>query len=263
VSALLEVHGVGVDYGLHVAVDCVSLSASRGEIVGLIGPNGAGKTTLLDIVAGENLPNRGRIDLDGRDITALPAWRRARLGVGRTFQSVDLVGSLTVQDNLMLGCQARQRTSLLEDGLRIGRSRRAEALAAKEVARVLDMVSMRSDAQRQVGALPLGRRRLVEIARALCMAPRLLLLDEAGSGMSVDDLATLAALLRRLTKEEGLAVVLVEHDVDFVLDVCDFVYVMAAARLIARGTPEAVRVHPDVIRAYTGELEHEPVAAAR
>ncbi len=168
VSALLEVHGVGVDYGGHVAVDGVSLAASRGEIVGLIGPNGAGKTTLLDVVAGENVPNRGRIELDGRDITRLPSWRRARLGVGRTFQAADLVGSLTVHDNLMLGCQARQRTSLVEDGLRVGRSRHAEALAAREVGRVLDLVGIRSDASRQVGSLPLGRRRLVEIARALC-----------------------------------------------------------------------------------------------
>jgi branched-chain amino acid transport system ATP-binding protein len=261
-SALLEVHGVGVDYGTHIAVDGVSLAASRGEIVGLIGPNGAGKTTLLDVVAGENLPSRGRIELDGRDITRLPAWRRARLGVGRTFQAADLVGSLTVHDNLMLGCQARQRTSLLEDGLRIGRSRHAEALAAGEVDRVLGMVGIRSDGPRQVGTLPLGRRRLVEIARALCALPRLLLLDEAGSGMSSDDLATLAALARRLTADMGLAVVLVEHDVDFVFDVCDFVYVMAAGRLIARGTPDAVRRNPAVISAYTGELSDEPIAAA-
>jgi len=261
-SALLEVHGVGVDYGTHVAVDAVWLAASRGEIVGLIGPNGAGKTTLLDVVAGENVPNRGRIELDGRDITTLPAWRRARLGVGRTFQAADLVASLTVHDNLMLGCQARQRTSLIEDGLRIGRSRHAEALAAREVDRVLHMVGIQSDAPRQVGTLPLGRRRLVEIARALCALPRLLLLDEAGSGMSSDDLATLAALVRRLTADLGLAVVLVEHDVDFVFEVCDFVYVMAAGRLIARGTPEAVRRNPAVISAYTGELADEPVAAA-
>jgi branched-chain amino acid transport system ATP-binding protein len=261
-SALLEVHGLGVDYGSHMAVDDVSISASRGEIVGLIGPNGAGKTTLLETVAGEAFPSRGRIDLDGRDITRLPAWRRARMGLGRTFQAADLVGSLTVRDNLMLGCQARQRTSLLEDGLRVGRSRHAEWLASQEVDRVLDMVGIRSDGPRQVDSLPLGRRRLVEIARALCALPRLLLLDEAGSGMSADDLATLASLARRLTAEQGLAVVLVEHDVDFVFHVCDFVYVMAAGRVIARGTPAVVRRNPDVIRAYTGVLENEPAAAA-
>ena len=113
-----------------------------------------------------------------------------------------------------------------------------------------------------MGTLPLGRRRLVEIARALCALPRLLLLDEAGSGMSSDDLATLAALARRLTADLGLAVILVEHDVDFVFEVCDFVYVMAAGRLIARGTPDAVRRNPAVISAYTGELDDEPVAAA-
>src|ERR1035441_7396702 len=158
-SALLEVHGLGVDYGSHVAVDDVSLSASRGEIVGLIGPNGAGKTTLLDVVAGETSPNRGRVEFDDRDITRLPAGRRARLGLGRTFQAADLVGSLTVRDNLMLGCQARQRTSLLEDGLRIGRSRHAEWLASQEVDRVLEMLGIRSDATRQAGGPPLARRR--------------------------------------------------------------------------------------------------------
>ena len=261
-SALLEAHGIGVRYGAHAAVDGVSLAASRGEIVGLIGPNGAGKTTLLDVIAGELLPAQGRIELDGRDVTRLPAHRRARLGLGRTFQAADLVGSLTVRDNLMLGCQARQRTSLLEDGLRVGRSRRAEVLAAREVDRVLDLAAISGDADRSVGALPLGRRRMVEIARALCTSPRLLLLDEAGSGMSGDDLGRLARLLRRLTEDEGLAVLLVEHDVEFVFDVCDFVYVMAAGRLIARGRPAAVRSHPEVIRAYTGELVDEPVAAA-
>ena len=261
-SALLEVHGVSVAYGAHRAVDGVSLSASRGEIVGLIGPNGAGKTTLLDVITGENSPTQGRIELAGRDVTALPAFRRARLGVGRTFQAPELVSSLTVRDNLMLGCQARQRTSLLEDGLRIGRSRRAEVLASREVEGALDLVGIRCDADRSVTGLPLGRRRLVEIARALCGAPRLLLLDESGSGMSGEDLLGLARLLRRLSAEQGLAVVLVEHDVEFVFSVCDFVYVLAAGRLIARGMPELVRNHPDVIQAYTGELHDEPVAAA-
>ena len=260
-SALLEVRGVSADYDGHVAVDGVSLAVSRGEVVGLIGPNGAGKTTLLDVVAGQARPNRGRIEFDGADITTQPAWRRSRLGMGRTFQAVDLVGALTVRGNLMVGCQARQRTSLLEDGLRIGRSRRAEVLAAREVERVLSLLGLSADADRAVGELPLGRRRLVEIGRALCAGPRLLLLDEAGSGMSSDDLAGLARLVRRLTDEEGLAVLLVEHDVDFVFGVCDFVYVMAAGRLIARGTPRAVRSHPEVIRAYTGELADEPVAA--
>jgi ABC-type branched-subunit amino acid transport system ATPase component len=261
VSALLEVRDVHVRYGAQTAVGGVSLAASRGEIIGLIGPNGAGKTTLLDVIAGELLPSQGRIDLDGRDVTTLPAFRRARLGVGRTFQAADLVSSLTVHGNLMLGCQARQHTSLLEDGLRVGRSRRAEVLAAREVARVLDLVGIASDAERTVDTLPLGRRRLVEIARALCAGPRLLLLDEAGSAMSADDLAGLAALLGRLTREQGLAVVLVEHDVDFVFALCDFVYVMAGGRLIARGTPAAVRRHPDVIGAYTGELDDERIAA--
>ena len=260
-SALLEVHDIGVSYGAQTAVDGVSLAVSSGEIVGLIGPNGAGKTTLMDVIAGELLPSRGRIDLDGVDITRLPSWRRARLGVGRTFQAADLVTSLTVHDNLMLGCQARQRTSLIEDGLRLGRSRRAESLAEAETDRVLGLAGIRGDAGRAVGTLPLGRRRLVEIARSLCAMPRVLLLDEAGSGMSGEDLATLAALTRRLTAEERLAVVLVEHDVDFVFDVCDFVYVMAGGRVIARGTPAAVRDHPDVVRAYTGELDREPIAA--
>ena len=262
-SALLEVHGVGLAYGSHRAVDGVSLAASRGEIVGLIGPNGAGKTTLLDLVAGELLPDQGRIELDGRDVTRLPAHRRARLGIGRTFQAADLVNALVVRDNLMLGCQARQRTSLLEDGLRVGRSHAAEVRAAREVERVLEDVGIGSDANRAVAGLPLGRRRLVEIARALCAAPRVLLLDEAASGMSGDDLAALARLLRRVTADQGLAVLLVEHDVEFVFAVCDFVYVMAAGRLIARGAPDAVRRHPDVVAAYTGELDDERILAAR
>ncbi|MHB8717332.1 MAG: ABC transporter ATP-binding protein [Candidatus Dormibacteria bacterium] len=261
-SALLEVQGVTVAYGTHTAVSDMSLAVSSGEVVGLIGPNGAGKTTLMDVIAGGTTPLRGRVTLDGADLTRLPAWRRARRGIGRTFQAVDLVDGLTVRGNLLLGCQARQRTSLVEDGLRAGRSRRAEVLAMRETDRVLELCGITADASRSVAELPLGRRRLVEIARALCAAPRLLLLDEAGSGMSADDLATLALLVRRLTAEDDLGVLLVEHDVEFVFGICDFVYVMQAGRLIARGDPAFVRRHPDVIHAYTGEESGELVAAA-
>lgn len=260
--SLLEVNGITVAFNGHLALDGASLSVSRGEIVGLIGPNGAGKTTLLDVIAGEVRPQRGRLVLGEAEVTSLPPWRRARRGIVRTFQSGELVGSLSVQDNLMVGCQARQRTSLLEDGLRIGRSRRAELLARAEVARVLSLAGLEADAGRQVAALPLGRRRLVEIARALCAAPRLLLLDEAGSGMSAADLAALATLLRRLTGEEGLGVLVVEHDVDFVFGLCDFVYLIAGGRMVARGAPAAVRSHPQVRQAYTGESGDPTLAAA-
>ena len=252
-TALLEVTGVTVRYGAHTAVDDMSIAVSSGEVVGLIGPNGAGKTTLMDVVTGDVVPVRGRVLLDGADVTLLPSWRRARRGLGRTFQAVDLVDALTVRENLLLGCQARQRTSLLEDGLRVGRSRRAEVLASREADRVLELCGINADASRSVAELPLGRRRLVEIARALCAAPRLLLLDEAGSGMSTDDLATLAALVRSLTADDGLGVLLVEHDVEFVFGVCDFIYVMSEGHLVARGDPASVQSHPDVIRAYTGE----------
>ena len=249
--AHLEVRDVAVRYGSTVALDGVSMSVSRGEIVGLLGPNGAGKTTLLDVIAGTQKPDSGEIRLDNAPVTALPTEQRALRGIARTFQSVDLIPSLSVQDNVLLGCQARQRTGLFSDGLRLPRSRRAEVLAQREVQRILDALGLSLYRDSLIGSLPLGIRRLVEIARALCLQPSLLLLDEAGSGMEGEMLRRLSSLLTTLAAS-GMGILLIEHDVDFVLANCDFIYILGSGSVVARGTASAISRHALLHEIYLG-----------
>lgn len=258
--ATLELRNVHVKYGTTVALDGVSLSVSRGEIVGILGPNGAGKTTLLDAIGGTQAIVSGTIKLDAKDITALPAERRARLGVARTFQAVDLLPSLTVAENVLLGCQSRQRTGLFSDGLRLPRSRHAELEARREVMALLENLSLIAYRDSVIASLPLGVRRMVEIARAMCLKPSVLMLDEVASGMEVDMLRRLSELLSHLTAE-GVGILLIEHDVDFVLANCDFIYVLSGGKVVVRGTAPAVRRHPVLHDIYLGRAVDEPAAA--
>lgn len=259
--AHLEVRDVTVRFGRVTPLDGVSLSVSSGEVVGILGPNGAGKTTLLDVIAGIEHPGRGVIRLAGADITAVPGEQRARLGIARTFQSVELLPSLTVTENVLLGCQARQRTGLFSDGLRLPRSRRAEMLARREVTRMLDSLGLTLQHDAPVAALPLGTRRLVEVARALCVQPSLLMLDEAGSGMESDMLRRLAQEIGRQARA-GVGVLLIEHDVEFVLANCDFIYILGGGRVMARGTPAAIRRSPLLHEIYLGRAIGATTAVA-
>jgi len=258
--ALLEIHGLTVRFHGLVALDGVSLSVSRGEMVGLIGPNGAGKTTLFNTVTGLQHAGGGRIVFDGEDVLAASADRRSRMGIGRTFQTPQLVAGLSAYDNIMLGCQARMSHGLFADGLRLPSSYRNEVRARREVDDVVDFLGLGEHVHRGVGALPLGVRRLVEIARALCTRPRLLLLDEAASGIGRDESGRLRELFSRIRHEYDLSMLLVEHDVDFVLGLCDYVYVLDFGRMIARGTPDVVRTDPVVVAAYLGQEADHAVA---
>jgi branched-chain amino acid transport system ATP-binding protein len=259
--ALLEVHGVRVRFRGLVALDGVSLSVSRGEIVGLIGPNGAGKTTLFNAVSGLQSVDGGRMAFDGVDITRASADRRARMGLGRTFQTPQLITRLSAYDNILLGCQARMTNGVFADGLRLPSSYHNEMRARREVDDVVGFLGLGEHVHRSVGELPLGVRRLVEIARALCTRPRLLLLDEAASGIGRDESGQLQDLFARIRRAYDLSMLVVEHDVDFVLGLCDYAYVLDFGRLIARGTPDVVRTHPDVIAAYLGEEIKDAAAA--
>jgi ABC-type branched-subunit amino acid transport system ATPase component len=260
--ALLEVRGVAVRFRGLVALDGVSLSVSRGEVVGLIGPNGAGKTTLFNTITGLQRADTGGITFDGREVIALSADRRSRLGIGRTFQTPQLIARLSVYDNILLGCQARMRNGVFADGLRLPSSHRNEALARREVDDVVAELGLGEHVHRGVGELPLGVRRLVEIARALCTRPKLLLLDEAASGIGREESWHLLELFAGIRREHDLSMLVVEHDVDFVLSLCDFVYVLDFGRMIARGTPDVVRSNPEVIAAYLGEEAADAAAAS-
>jgi len=259
--ALLEVHGVCVRFRGLVALDGVSLSVARGEVVGLIGPNGAGKTTLFNAVSGLQGVDGGRMLVDGQDVTRASADRRARLGLGRTFQTPQLISRLSAYDNILLGCQARMTNGLFSDGLRLPSSYRNEMRARREVDDVVDFLGLGEHVHRGVGELPLGVRRLVEIGRALCTRPRLLLLDEAASGIGRDESGQLQDLFSRIRDRYQLSMLVVEHDVEFVLGLCDYVYVLDFGRVIARGTPDVVRSDPAVVAAYLGEEVQDAAAA--
>jgi len=248
---MLETTDLTRRFGGVVAVDRVSISVGRGELCGVIGPNGAGKSTLFHLVAGHLRPNAGRVRLEGRDITALSPDRRARLGLAIAFQSVRLFRGMTVLENVMVGAHAWTRHGFWEAFLRLPQHRREERAILDRAVQALDRVGLRADASRLAESLPIGQQRIVQVARALCGGPRLLLLDEPASGLRAGERAVLADLLREL-RAEGLSMLLVEHDVAFVTRLAGRVTVIDRGRVIAEGTPEAIREDPAVIAAYLG-----------
>ena len=244
-AALLEVEQVTVMFGVNPALADVDLRVPAGEVVGLIGPNGAGKTTLFNVVTGQQRPARGRVAFDGVDISRLDTHQRARRGIGRTFQRLELFGDLSVRDNLRVAGEIRNRWRVLGLG---GRRLDVDARAA----RVLDLVGLTAVADAGAGDVSTGTARLVELARALMAEPRLLLLDEPASGQTESETDDFARLLRRLADDEGTTVLLVEHDMTLVMDVCDRVHVLDVGEVIAHGTPAEVQVDARVLDAYLG-----------
>lgn len=233
-SPFLEVRGVSVTFGGVAALTQVSLDVRPGEVTGLIGPNGAGKTTLFNVISGLQRPDKGEVQLVGRDVTKLGPHRRARLGLARTFQRLELFGSLSARENVQAGLDARRDK---------GGDLTAQGL--------LHRVGVQADADRQVSTLPTGEARLVELARALAIDPKLILLDEPCSGLDDHESQLLGGLLRELA-DEGRAVLIVEHDMPLVLDICDRIIVLDFGQVIANGSPDAIRQDPGVQAAYLG-----------
>lgn len=244
---LLEVEGLTVRFGGLVAVDGVSLSVPAGGLVGLIGPNGAGKTTLLDALTGF-VRARGEVRFDGRRIDGLPPQRRARRGLSRTFQSLELFDDLTVGENVLTAADPRLLSGLLEPL----RGVRGSVAASADDA--LERVGLGAHRDRMPTELSNADRKLVGVARALAREPRLVLLDEPAAGLDHVSTAALGEQLRALA-EDGTALLLVDHDMGLVLGVCDRVSVLDLGRLIAEGTPAEVRSDVEVIAAYLGETE--------
>jgi len=245
--ALLEIAGLNVRFGGSVALQHVDLTAEAGAITGLIGPNGAGKTTLFNCVTGLLTPNGGVVRLAGRELNRLSPSRRARLGIARTFQRLELFTSLSVRDNVVVAGQIRRRWSRRSDpdpALRHGDvHRRADEL--------LTRLGLADVADREVSEIPTGLARRVEVARALMTGPRLLLLDEPASGQDERETEEFAGLLRDIAAG-GTAILLVEHDIALVSSVCDVVHVLDFGRIIASGRPDEVRADRAVIEAYLG-----------
>ncbi len=238
----LEAQGVTVHFGGNAALTDVSIAADPGRVTGLIGPNGAGKTTLFNVVGGLLRPSAGRVVLGGRDVTSDPTHARARAGLARTFQRLELFGVLSAHANVRIAADLARRR-----GAHHGRS--ADEVAAA----LLGRVGLTSVADVRADQLPTGQARLVELARALATAPSVLLLDEPASGLDESETASVGRLLRDLAAE-GIAVLLVEHDVPLVLAVCDEVHVLDVGRVLATGTPAEIRADSRVHDAYLGAV---------
>jgi branched-chain amino acid transport system ATP-binding protein len=237
--AILAVENVNVRFGGIHALHDVNLDVEPGLVTGLIGPNGAGKTTLFNVVCGLQESTSGRVVFDDTDVTRVKAHKRAQLGIARTFQRLEVFGSLSARDNVRVAAEIRKRWS----------RDRSDPVAVTE--ELLDRVHLREVADDRVDAMPTGTARLVELGRALATQPRLLLLDEPSSGLNDDESLAFAALLHELAGQ-GLAVLLVEHDVDLVMRVCARIFVLDFGQIIAIGNPKEVQENPIVQAAYLG-----------
>jgi branched-chain amino acid transport system ATP-binding protein len=258
----LRADGVTVRFGGLLAVDDATVELPDQGFVGLIGPNGAGKTTLFNAICGFLEPARGRITFDGRDITKMSPSRRAKLGLGRTFQKLELFSRMTVFDNLLVAAEAgASRLDLVSDLLHLPRRWKEEqrcSQIAEEIMHQLDLDWARSH---RASDLPIGTGRILELARALCLNPKILLLDEPSSGLDSSETEAFGRLLKRVNEERAISILLVEHDMELVMEVCKQIYVLDFGRLIAQGQPREIAADPAVRNAYLGEEEDDASAA--
>jgi ABC-type branched-subunit amino acid transport system ATPase component len=258
---VLAARGIDVAFkGVH-ALDRVDISLQAGTVLGLLGPNGAGKSTLLAVLSGLLRPGAGTVLLDGNDITRQPAHRRARRGLARTFQHPELFSDLTVREHLVLAARLHNSPGRVWTDPITLRGLRSPAREDEELADLVDLLGISELLEKPAGALPLGSTRLVEVGRALATHPRVLLLDEPSSGLDTGESAHLSEALTRAVDRSGVALVLVEHDVDMVLSMSDSVQVLDFGKTIAVGPPAAVREDPAVRAAYIGDENHVPVQA--
>lgn len=245
-----------MQFGGLVAVHNFSLKIDPLEIVGLIGPNGAGKTTVFNMITGNLTPTSGKIIWQDRDITALPPYEITRLGIARTFQNIRLFGNLSVLDNVMVSYHHRLESSFWHAILGAKKYRREENRIREESMKLLQMVGLDHLAKEPASSLPYGQQRKLEIARALATNPKLLLLDEPAAGMNPQETLDLARFVRNLRDSLGLTLLIIEHDMKFVMGLCERIVVLVYGHTIAEGKPEDIQHHPEVIKAYLGEKKH-------
>jgi len=249
----LSVHDLSVNFGGLRAVDGVSFTIETGRIHGLIGPNGAGKTTIFNCVTGFYRPTRGSIRFLEHDITHFRPDQVARLGIARTFQNVQLFSSLSALDNVLVAKHSHMRTGVLAEGFRLPFVRAQERTVRDKAEALLAFLGLTDIRRQPAGSLPLGSQKRLELARALALDPKLLLLDEPASGLNTSETQALADMLQRIRERFALTILLVEHDMGFVMNITDAITVVNFGRKIAEGTPQHVQNDREVIKAYLGE----------
>ncbi len=256
-SALLSVKDITVRFGGIVALDSVSFDVPRNKVCGLIGPNGAGKTTLFNCLSRLYQYQAGDLIFDGESITQTPVHAMSKIGIGRTFQNLAMFRTMTVRQNVMVGAHARSEGGFISNMLRTPAARIEESQMTADADSLLLYLKLAEYADRAVGDLPFGIQKRVEFARALASKPKMLLLDEPAAGLNHSELSDLADFIRTVRDEMGITVLLVEHHMNLVMEVSDWIVVLNFGKKIAEGTPDEIQRNPEVIRAYLGDGNNE------
>lgn len=250
---LLKVDNVSLFFGGVAALSNVNFEVKEGEIFALIGPNGAGKTSMLNCISGLYHPNSGKITLNGEEITKMPAYKRAEMGIARAFQNIELFKHMTVLENLMLGRHVRMKSGILSGGIYWGKAKKEEEKHRYKIEEIIDFLEIEHIRNTPVGTLSYGLQKRVEVGRALALDPEILLLDEPMAGMNAEEKEDMARFILDIHEEHEITIVLIEHDMGVVMDLSNHIAVLDFGKLIGYGTPEEIQENPHVIEAYLGE----------
>ena len=251
--SLLRADNLSVHFGGVKAVQDVSFEVEKGEVFSIVGPNGAGKTTIFNLISRIYDVTHGRIYYHDEDITDVPTHRVAELGIARTFQNTELFDGETVLNNLLIGCHIHRQSNVLSDLLFLPSVKEQELGFREQVEEVIDLLDLQSYREQVIANLPYGVRKMVEIARALCLKPQLLLLDEPSSDLNPEETEDLSFWIEDINEDLGTTLIMVEHDMNLVSLASDRVMVLTDGQLVTVGTPSDVRSHPEVLRAYLGD----------